>query len=166
MTGVQDKSTAELWTLQSTTTSAPLLAATEVELARRGETASGSTWLGARSSAALGSRKYARTGGNSTRPGRDCSDFGSAVEAQRFFLASGGPRSDPYNLDGDGDGLACEWGSYLRQVGQRQKAKAVAKAPVAKVPSYRRSSSYTCHTGPRGGRYHYSASGKKVYSGC
>jgi hypothetical protein len=34
------------------------------------------------------------------------------------------------------------------------------------APKPRRSSLWTCHTGPRGGRYHYSASGNKVYSGC
>lgn len=30
-------------------------------------------------------------------------------EAQRVFLASGGPRLDPRNLDPDGDGFACKW---------------------------------------------------------
>jgi hypothetical protein len=39
---------------------------------------------------------------------RDCSDFGSHEEAQRFFLANGGPSSDPHKLDRDHDGLACE----------------------------------------------------------
>ncbi|MBB4090947.1 thermonuclease family protein [Salinibacter ruber] len=41
---------------------------------------------------------------------RDCSDFDTRPEAQRFFErhrsdSSGG---DPHNLDGDGDGQACE----------------------------------------------------------
>ncbi|MCS4103181.1 thermonuclease family protein [Salinibacter ruber] len=41
---------------------------------------------------------------------RDCSDFDTQPEAQRFFErhrsdSSGG---DPHNLDGDGDGQACE----------------------------------------------------------
>ena len=39
-------------------------------------------------------------------PDRDCSDFSSHAEAQRFFEAAG--PSDPHRLDGDGDGRACE----------------------------------------------------------
>jgi hypothetical protein len=42
------------------------------------------------------------------RGDRDCSDFGSQGEAQRFFIANGGPASDPYKLDRDNDGIACE----------------------------------------------------------
>ena len=38
----------------------------------------------------------------------DCSDFSSQAAAQEFFIAAGGPGSDPYRLDGDGDGIACE----------------------------------------------------------
>lgn len=38
----------------------------------------------------------------------DCSDFSSQAAAQEFFIANGGPSSDPYRLDGDGDGIACE----------------------------------------------------------
>ena len=44
----------------------------------------------------------------STGADRDCGDFGSHEEAQRFFLANGGPSSDPHKLDRDHDGLACE----------------------------------------------------------
>ena len=39
---------------------------------------------------------------------RDCGDFGSQAEAQRFFIANGGPSSDPHKLDRDNDGIACE----------------------------------------------------------
>ncbi len=39
---------------------------------------------------------------------RDCSDFATQREAQRFFEAAGGPEVDPHRLDGDGNGLACE----------------------------------------------------------
>lgn len=39
---------------------------------------------------------------------RDCSDFGTQAEAQRFFEAAGGPERDPHRLDSDGDGEACE----------------------------------------------------------
>jgi micrococcal nuclease len=41
-------------------------------------------------------------------PDRDCPDFATQEEAQRFFLAAGGPDSDPHRLDGDHDGIACE----------------------------------------------------------
>jgi endonuclease YncB( thermonuclease family) len=37
---------------------------------------------------------------------RDCSDFDTQAEAQRFFEAEG--PGDRHNLDGDGDGRACE----------------------------------------------------------
>ena len=39
---------------------------------------------------------------------RDCADFSSQREAQRYFEAKGGPADDPDYLDGDGDGTACE----------------------------------------------------------
>ena len=39
---------------------------------------------------------------------RDCGDFPSQAAAQRFFLAHGGPYSDPHGLDAEGDGIACE----------------------------------------------------------
>lgn len=39
---------------------------------------------------------------------RDCSDFSSQQEAQTFFESAGGPEVDPHQLDGDGNGVACE----------------------------------------------------------
>lgn len=36
---------------------------------------------------------------------RDCDDFSSQEEAQKFFEIADG---DPHNLDSDGDGEACE----------------------------------------------------------
>lgn len=39
---------------------------------------------------------------------RDCSDFSTQKEAQAFFIANGGPSSDPHRLDADHDGIACE----------------------------------------------------------
>jgi endonuclease YncB( thermonuclease family) len=39
---------------------------------------------------------------------RDCSDFSSQASAQAFFVANGGPASDPHGLDADHDGVACE----------------------------------------------------------
>jgi endonuclease YncB( thermonuclease family) len=41
-------------------------------------------------------------------PDRDCADFRTHAEAQAFFIAAGGPRSDRHRLDADHDGLACE----------------------------------------------------------
>jgi hypothetical protein len=38
----------------------------------------------------------------------NCSDFSSRAEAQEFFLTQGGPQHDPYRLDADKDGMACE----------------------------------------------------------
>lgn len=42
------------------------------------------------------------------RADRDCSDFATQAAAQAFFLAHGGPGSDPHRLDYDHDGVACE----------------------------------------------------------
>ena len=39
---------------------------------------------------------------------RDCSDFATQREAQRFFEEEGGPARDPHGLDADNDGIACE----------------------------------------------------------
>ena len=50
-------------------------------------------------------RKAART---TARVDYNCSDFKTHAEAQKFFLQNGGPKKDPYRLDGDKDGLACE----------------------------------------------------------
>lgn len=41
-------------------------------------------------------------------PDRDCGDFTTWRQAQGFFVAAGGPASDPHRLDGDKDGVACE----------------------------------------------------------
>jgi hypothetical protein len=41
-------------------------------------------------------------------PDRDCGDFASQEEAQAFYVAAGGPASDPHRLDRDHDGIACE----------------------------------------------------------
>lgn len=39
---------------------------------------------------------------------RDCGHFSTQAEAQAYFIALGGPASDPDRLDGDSDGIACE----------------------------------------------------------
>jgi hypothetical protein len=59
-----------------------------------------------RTTNAVGERRYARNAGFGTG---GCRRFASADEAQRAFLAGGGPERDPYNLDPDGDGFACAW---------------------------------------------------------
>lgn len=87
----------------------------------------------------------------------DCSDFPSSAAAQKYFLASGGPSSDPHNLDGDGDGLACEWGKAARKA-------FTYRAPTYRAPSY--TTGRTCYRGPRGGTYTITASGNKNYGGC
>ncbi len=47
-----------------------------------------------------------RTGDSAKIADKDCSDFRTQAEAQRFFDAQG--PGDPHRLDGDGDGVACE----------------------------------------------------------
>lgn len=39
----------------------------------------------------------------------ECRKFTTPDDAQRYFLANGGPQKDPLNLDPDGDGFACSW---------------------------------------------------------
>jgi hypothetical protein len=39
---------------------------------------------------------------------KDCPDFFDQEDAQKYFVAQGGPKSDPDDLDLDNDGLACE----------------------------------------------------------
>lgn len=151
--------------------STPLTAklAIEAELISRGEKSCYGTNLGRTSVALLGKSYFDRGDGTSkasasgysaakvTSGAVDCSDFPSSAAAQKYFLASGGPAQDPHNLDGDGDGLACEWGKAAR------KAYSY-RAPVYRPTSY--SSGRTCYTGPRGGTYTITASGNKNYSGC
>ena len=38
----------------------------------------------------------------------DCTDFDSPADAQAFYEENGGPVYDPFNLDADADGQACE----------------------------------------------------------
>jgi hypothetical protein len=54
---------------------------------------------------AVGQRVYRRSGGGIGGCGR----YRSPDDAQRAFLASGGPDADPLGLDRDGDGFACSW---------------------------------------------------------
>lgn len=54
------------------------------------------------------SQTETRTSLSSGEADKDCKDFRTQREAQAFFEASGGPLSDPHNLDRDGDGIVCE----------------------------------------------------------
>ena len=60
-----------------------------------------------RTNNAVGERIYARRGLGGL--GGACGRYASPDEAQRAFLAAGGPSADPRNLDPDGDGFACAW---------------------------------------------------------
>jgi hypothetical protein len=56
----------------------------------------------------VGERIYSRS--RTAGLGRGgCGRFSSPDQAQRAFLAAGGPDRDPNNLDPDGDGFACAW---------------------------------------------------------
>lgn len=39
---------------------------------------------------------------------KDCSDFDTWRQAQKFYKRHGGPQRDPHRLDADRDGIACE----------------------------------------------------------
>jgi hypothetical protein len=54
---------------------------------------------------AVGERIYKRNRGG----GGGCGRYSTSDEAQRAFLAAGGPGADPRGLDPDGDGFACAW---------------------------------------------------------
>ena len=41
----------------------------------------------------------------------NCDDLPTKAEAQYVFEECGGLANDVHHLDGDGDGLACEWNS-------------------------------------------------------
>jgi hypothetical protein len=56
----------------------------------------------------VGQRRYARSPMAFASRGA-CRRFATADDAQRFFLANGGPARDPHGLDPDGDGFACGW---------------------------------------------------------
>ncbi|NDV02466.1 hypothetical protein GZA08_15960 [Pseudoroseicyclus sp. CLL3-39] len=51
---------------------------------------------------------------------RNCASYNSPDEAQRDFLARGGPNRDPKGIDPDGDGFACGWdpAPFLAAVGR------------------------------------------------
>lgn len=153
---------SELWARQAASSDPLELLMVEAELGARGETTSGTSYIGSRTASTAGLSRYARTGAATAADGVDCSDFPSAAAAQRYFLAGGGPTSDPHNLDGDGDGLACEWGVRVQSIATQYRPK----PKPTPSSTYRSSSSGVCHVGPRGGTYTITAGGYKDYDGC
>ncbi len=57
----------------------------------------------------VGQRIIRRPAIRRTNSRAQCAKFNSVDNAQRNFLANGGPQEDPLNLDPDGDGFACRW---------------------------------------------------------
>ena len=154
-------STSLLWSEHRLTRSPMELAMIEAELGTRGATVGTLSYVGERTSGSLARSLYARTNDISNDT-KKCSDFRSSAEAQKFFLSSGGPVSDPYNLDQDGDGFACKWGATVQKTAQAQRR--ASRVTTSTAP--RRTSSRRCYVGPRGGTYTITASGNKNYSGC
>ena len=75
---------------------------------------------------------------------KDCSDFSTWEEAQRFYEKNGGPERDPHRLDGpDKDGLVCESlpgfnpnhvpGSFVGKQPPKQEPPATMNAKVIRV---------------------------------
>lgn len=59
---------------------------------------------------AKGQKVYRRSSLNAERKfERNCAGFASPDQAQKAFLAAGGPQKDRQGLDPDGDGFACAW---------------------------------------------------------
>lgn len=155
---------AILWQKHSSTNSSLELLFLEAELGRRSELVNGQDFVGRKTMLLVGRSIYARTPVASvTANDHDCSDFPSPSDAQMFFLQNGGPLSDPHDLDRDGDGAACEWGTTLKNT--FNKFRSSNNRPRTSTTS--RDYYYSrCYTGPRGGRYTITASGNKNYNGC
>jgi len=58
---------------------------------------------------ARGQRLFTRFAPSQQRFQRNCAAYRNADEAQRDFLARGGPQRDRLGIDPDGDGFACGW---------------------------------------------------------
>lgn len=58
---------------------------------------------------AVGEQRYRRSAAAALSGRSNCRRFATDDEAQRAFLAGGGPEQDRYGIDGDGDGFACDW---------------------------------------------------------
>jgi hypothetical protein len=58
--------------------------------------------------AVFGSTASSAGRGSVSQRDANCDDFSSQAAAQSYFIAHGGPSSDPAGLDADHDGIACE----------------------------------------------------------
>lgn len=77
---------------------------------RRGDTGPNIVAFALETTNAVGQPLYRRSGFNAeARFQRACARYTSADEAQRDFLARGGPENDRLGVDPDGDGFACFW---------------------------------------------------------
>jgi endonuclease YncB( thermonuclease family) len=74
-------------------------------LQRQARNAGRGLWAGAHPTPPWAWRDRGAAGGSTTTD-RDCSDFDTQPEAQRFFRQH--QPGDPHRLDGNGDGVACE----------------------------------------------------------
>jgi hypothetical protein len=57
----------------------------------------------------VGTKMYDRRDTGQAAAAASCARYRTDDEAQRAFLAVGGPNGDPLGLDPDGDGFACGW---------------------------------------------------------
>lgn len=166
--GYQYLSAPTLWGELNRTEDTATILEIEAELASRGltQSPSGDEYIGRRTSGAVGRSVYART--EPVSGDRDCDNFASGAEAQKFFLQAGGPIRDPHGLDRDGDGNACEWGNTLKSSVRQYRQNRTAQAAAARrmQTATRVQSSSRCYTGPRGGTYTITANGNRNYSGC
>jgi hypothetical protein len=158
--------TSELWSIYDRDPLSLSGLRAEVELISRGQHSYISSYIGEKTRLMVGTPTYTR--GLQRQKilaiDLDCSDFGTEMEAQTFFLSNGGSSVDRHDLDRDGDGFACDWGVQIQQIARNVLKTRAEQRTQKKAPSYRQSSSRTCHTGPRGGRYYYASSGRKVYN--
>ncbi len=117
----QKLSAPTLWDRLSRTNDTPKILKIEAELVSRGLTQSPfrNAFTGLRTSSSVGRSAYSRA--EDIISDRDCRDFASPAEAQKFFLQGGGPTRDPHGLDSDGDGNACGWGNKLRSSVRQQR---------------------------------------------
>lgn len=102
-----------LWEVQEDPPSEVDVMMVEAELGVRGYPRFGARHIGQVTAGAVGKQRFDRPA-NPPANQQSCDSFPSAAHAQRAFLAAGGPQTDPFGLDRDGDGNACGWGEVLR----------------------------------------------------
>lgn len=161
---MSSKANYQLWNSLEQASDTRQIMLIEAELASRGSTEFAGDYVGRRTIGTVGKSTYSRTAAASGD--KNCSDFSSAAEAQKFFLREGGPTQDIHGLDRDGDGNACEWGATLRKSVASYKSAIRQRAASERRARARSMASSRCYVGPRGGRYTITSSGRKNYGGC